>query len=53
MVREGVAGDKWRTAYVGTAENAVDFLTKQLPFGEKRKRFVQNLIHHIFGTSDE
>ena len=53
MVREGVARDEWRTAYVSTADNEAGLLTKQLPSGEKRKRFVRNLIHHIFGTSDE
>ena len=53
MVREGVARDEWRTAYVSTAENEADLLTKQLPSGEKRKRFVRNFIHHIFGTSEE
>ena len=53
MVREGVARDEWRTAYISTADNEVELLTKQLPSGEKRKRFVRNLIHHIFGTSDE
>ena len=30
-------------------ENQGDLLTKQLPHGEKRKGFVSNLLHHIFG----
>ena len=48
MVREGVARDEWRTCYINTNDNEADLLTKQLPSGEKRKRFIMNLIHHIF-----
>ena len=48
FVREGVARDEWRTAYVSTHENEADLLTKCLPSGEKRKGFVRNLLHHIF-----
>ena len=51
MIREGVAGDEWRTCYVNTNENMADLLTKELPSGEKRKGFVMNLIHHIFRCS--
>lgn len=47
-VREGSARDEWRTSYVNTNDNESDILTKVLPFGEKRKRFVRNLIHHIY-----
>ena len=50
MIREGVARDEWRTAYVNTHDNEADLLTKQLPSGEKRKGFIRNLIHHIFRT---
>ena len=50
-IREGVARDEWRTSYVNTHDNEADLLTKQLPHGEKRKRFVCNLLHHIFGLS--
>ena len=50
FVREGAARDEWRTAYVNTHENEADLLTKQLPFGEKRKSFVRKLLHHIFRT---
>ena len=52
FVREGVARDEWRTAYVNTHENPVDLLTKPLPAGEKRRNFVRMLLHHIFGTGD-
>ena len=48
MVREGSVRDEWRTGYVRSDMNEADLLTKQLPFGEKRKRFVRNLLHHIF-----
>ena len=48
MIREGAARDEWRTAYINTHDNTSDLLTKQLPSGDKRKRFVMSLIHHIF-----
>ena len=48
FVREGVARDMWRTAYVNTSENEADLLTKQLPSGDKRKGFVRNILHHVF-----
>ena len=51
FVREGVARDEWRTSYVNTHDNEADLLTKQLPHVEKRKGFVRNLLHHIFGLS--
>ena len=51
FVREGVARDEWRTAYVSTHENEADLLTKCLPSGEKRKGFVRRVLHHIFGSS--
>ena len=51
FVREGVARDEWRASYVNTHDNEADLLTKQLPHGEKRKSFVSNLLHHIFGLS--
>ena len=52
FVREGVARDEWRTAYVNTHQNPADLLTKPLPSGEKRKTFVAMLLHHIFGSGD-
>ena len=52
FVREGVARDEWRTAYVNTHENPADLLTKPLPAGEKRRKFVKMLLHHIFGSVD-
>jgi hypothetical protein len=50
-VREGAARDEWRTTYVNTHDNEADLLTKLLPSGEKRKGFVRNILHHIFGSS--
>ena len=49
FVHEGAARDEWRTSCVNTHDNEADLLTKQLPHGEKRKGFVSNLLHHIFG----
>ena len=51
FVREGVARDEWRISYINTDDNEADLLTKQLPHAEKRKGFVSNLLHHIFGLS--
>jgi hypothetical protein len=50
FVREGSARDEWRTTYVSTHDNDADLLTKLLPSGEKRKGFVRNILHHIFGA---
>ena len=47
MVREGSARDVWRTGYVKSELNEADLLTKHLPFENKRKRFVRNILHHI------
>ena len=51
FVREGVARDEWRTAYVSTKYNCADLLTKVLPNGEKRRGFVRNILHHIFRSN--
>ena len=48
FVREGVARDEWRTSYVNTHDNDADLLTKLLPFAEKHRGFVRNLLHHIY-----
>ena len=47
FVREGVARDEWRTAYINTHDNIADMLTKPLS-GEKRKKFVSMVLHHIY-----
>ena len=54
FVREGVARDEWRTAYINTHDNIADMLTKPLA-GEKRRKFVRMVLHHIYpqGSLDE
>lgn len=52
FVREGCARDEWRTAYISTHLNPADLLTKPLPSGEKRRRFVRMLLYHLYGGSD-
>ena len=47
FVCEGSARGEWRTAYVNTHDNKGDLLTKLLPNGEKRWKFVRNLLHYI------
>ena len=46
LVREGVARDEWRTAYVNTHDNLADLLTKPLN-GPKRVKFVRMVLHFI------
>ena len=52
-MREGVARDEWRTAYVNMHENPADLLTKVLPMREKQRGFVRMLQHYIFGSANE
>ena len=49
FVREGVARDEWRTAYVNNHLNPADLLTKTLPSGENRTSFVRMILYYIFG----
>ena len=51
FIREGVARDEWRTAYVITHDNVADLLTKPLPSGEKRWKFVSMLLYHLAPAS--
>ena len=51
FVREGVARDEWRTAYVNTHENLADLLTKPLT-GPKRIKFVRMVLHQIYPEKD-
>ncbi|CAJ1930015.1 unnamed protein product [Cylindrotheca closterium] len=48
FIREGVARDEWKTAYVNTHDNESDLFTKLLPSGPKREGFVRRFLHHIF-----
>ena len=47
FVREGCARDEWQTVYINMHENVADLLTKPLPSGEKRRRLIRTLLHHI------
>ena len=47
-VRDGSAKDEWRVTYVNTNDNVADLLTKPLPNGEKRRKFVQMILHHVY-----
>ena len=47
FVREGVAKDEWRLAYLNTHLNPADMCTKYLPSGEKRTRFTSYLLHYV------
>ena len=51
LVRECVALDKWRIAYVNTYDNEVDLLTKILLFGKKRYGFIRKVLHNIYGST--
>ncbi len=44
FVREGCARDEWRTTYVNTHDNPSDLLTKPLPSGEKRTKFIRTML---------
>ena len=52
FVREGVARDEWRTAYVNTDENVADLFTKPLS-GAKRAKFVRMILHYVFPEKEE
>ena len=47
FVREGVAADEWRVAYISTHDNVSDLLTKPLPGGDRRTRLIRMFLHHI------
>ena len=47
FVREGLASGEWLVKYVASEENVADMLIKPLS-GEKRKRFISQILHHIF-----
>ena len=52
LLREGSARNEWIATYVNTHNSPSDLLTNVLPAGEKRRRFVRMILHHIFGTVD-
>jgi len=45
FVREGCARGEWLTTYVNTHLNIADIMTKPLPSGEKRWRFIHSMLH--------
>jgi hypothetical protein len=47
FVRDGIARDEWRTTYCLTHDNTSDLMTKPLPSGEKRSKFVGELLWWI------
>ena len=47
-VREGSATDEWRITYIPTGDNVADLLTKPLGGGEKRQKFIEMILHHVF-----
>ena len=48
FVREGVAKDEWRVAYLSTNLNCADMATKSLPGGEKRTLFTSYMLHYVY-----
>ena len=49
LTREGTTIINWRTTCVNNYYNEVEFLTKVLPFGEKRRKFLRKVLMHIYG----
>jgi len=48
FVRERVAKDEWRVAYLNTNLNCADMATMSLPGGEKRALFTSYLLHYVY-----
>ena len=46
-LREGCAQDEWHTTYVNMHDNTADLVTKALPSGEKRWKFVRCLLRWL------
>ena len=46
-IREGVAKDEWRIAYIRSEDNRADILSKPLPGGVKRTKLAGMILHHI------
>ena len=47
FIREGVAKQEWCTTYLNIHLNPADLLTKSLPGGEKRTRFIAYLLYYL------
>ena len=48
FVREGVTKTEWKTTYLNTNLNPSDLLTKSLPEGDKRQRFISFVLHYLY-----
>ena len=48
FVREGVAKNEWRTAYVHTKLNPSDVLTKMVTIMNDRKRKIRMMLYNIY-----
>ena len=46
FVQEGVAKDKCHVAYINMHDNLADLLTKPLPNGDKRNKFIMMVLNH-------
>ena len=53
LVRESVAMDEMRTAYVETKDNYADLMTKCLPKGERRERLLRGLMWDIYSNKSQ
>ena len=53
FVREGVAKDEWRTAYVHTKRNPSDVLTKMVTVMNDRKRKVRMMLYDIYPEHED
>ena len=48
FVREDVAKDEWRVAYLHTSLNCADMATKSLPGSKKRMLFTLYILHYVY-----
>ena len=53
FVREGVAKDEWRTAYVNTKANPSDVLTKMITVMNDRKRKIRMMLYDIYPECED
>ena len=47
FVCEGTAMDEWIIGYVSTNDNVADLLTKPIPNGDKKSKFIKMILHHM------
>ena len=51
LIREGAARDEWIASYIKSDDNDSDLLAKKMPSEEKRRRFMRNILHRIYGPT--